>query len=275
MRPCGHCDFCAPEGATAQSYRAPDRDDLRHLLAILQALQGNGRSTGKLHTELAASALRGTPAAANRRAFDSLLDALSRAGLVAITSEQWTNPAGDLIHFKKAALTHEGREAAATGNLHLPDLRLAGTETSDPAKTRKRKAKSALSTKKAGVAGRDSESWAEPPRSSTPSRLGLGFDTASGPSPTVKLRRAARDESPGETLTPAQQVLDQRLRDWRKSESEKLGLPQFFVLGSSTLRSIVLIQPRTLAQLQTISGIGPEKAQRYGPGIIEACNSGN
>jgi ATP-dependent DNA helicase RecQ len=78
---------------------------------------------------------------------------------------------------------------------------------------------------------------------------------------------------PGDTLTQAQQSLDQRLREWRKSESERLGLPQFFVLGSSTLRSIVLNRPQTLTQLRSITGLNPEKAEKYGPAIIEVCSA--
>src|SRR3978361_134293 len=34
-RTCGHCDVCAPGATSAQSYRVPDADDLRHLTAIL------------------------------------------------------------------------------------------------------------------------------------------------------------------------------------------------------------------------------------------------
>ena len=75
------------------------------------------------------------------------------------------------------------------------------------------------------------------------------------------------------TLTPIQQALENRLRDWRKSESTRLGLPQFFVLSSSTLYSIVKSHPSTLAQLQTIPGIGPEKAAKFGPAILEVCNA--
>ncbi len=52
-----------------------------------------------------------------------------------------------------------------------------------------------------------------------------------------------------------------------------MGLPQFFVLGASTLRSIVLERPRTVAQLQTISGIGAEKAAKFGASIVELCNA--
>ncbi|MGA9489342.1 MAG: HRDC domain-containing protein, partial [Mycobacterium sp.] len=89
--------------------------------------------------------------------------------------------------------------------------------------------------------------------------------------PTYTRPRAATPE-PADSLTPEQQLLDQRLRDWRKEEAERLGLPQFFVLGSSALRSIVLERPRTLAQLQKINGIGLEKVEKYGPGILQVCN---
>jgi ATP-dependent DNA helicase RecQ len=44
------------------------------------------------------------------------------------------------------------------------------------------------------------------------------------------------------------------------------------VLGSSTLHSIVLARPRTVAQLQTISGIGPDKVDKFGASILALCN---
>jgi ATP-dependent DNA helicase RecQ len=52
-----------------------------------------------------------------------------------------------------------------------------------------------------------------------------------------------------------------------------MGLPQFFVLGASTLRSIVIERPRTVAQLQAIHGIGAEKAAKFGASIVEMCNA--
>jgi ATP-dependent DNA helicase RecQ len=93
-----------------------------------------------------------------------------------------------------------------------------------------------------------------------------------GSSPTFRRARPAPAD-PTAGLTPAQQLLDQQLRAWRKAESEKIGLPQFFVLGSSTLRSIVLARPRTISQLQSIAGIGPDKAAKFGAGILELCNA--
>ena len=89
---------------------------------------------------------------------------------------------------------------------------------------------------------------------------------------TVRERDTPVD--PG-TLTEEQQALEARLRAWRRSESERLGLPQFFVLGTSTLRSIVVERPRTLAQLQCISGIGVEKIDKYGPSILQAIHAQN
>ena len=78
---------------------------------------------------------------------------------------------------------------------------------------------------------------------------------------------------PTEDLTPEQQALDARLREWRKVESERLNLPLFFVLASTTLRSIVLARPQSLAQLKTVHGLGHEKIEKFGAGILEACNS--
>jgi ATP-dependent DNA helicase RecQ len=92
------------------------------------------------------------------------------------------------------------------------------------------------------------------------------------PTPTFHRPRPATPEAAAE-LTPAQQQLDAALREWRRSEAERIGLPQFFVLGSSTLRSIVLLRPNTVAQLQSISGIGPEKVEKFGPAILQLCNA--
>jgi ATP-dependent DNA helicase RecQ len=78
---------------------------------------------------------------------------------------------------------------------------------------------------------------------------------------------------PTASLTPDQLLLDTQLRAWRKAESERMGLPQFFVLGASTLRSIVLLRPKTIAQLQTITGIGPDKAEKFGASIVGICTA--
>ena len=92
-------------------------------------------------------------------------------------------------------------------------------------------------------------------------------------SPKAYTRERAVPSEPTDILTPEQQALDQRLREWRKAESERLNLPLFFVLASTTLRSIVLARPQNLAQLKTIHGLGHEKIEKFGPSIIEVCTT--
>jgi ATP-dependent DNA helicase RecQ len=368
LRPCGHCDFCAPQNATAQTFRSPTTEEDRQLRAILNALDGQTRATGKLHTELSTNALRNTDAA-NRKIFDNLLDALTRAGLITLITDTFTNPEGTVINYKKAALTHEGR--TLTGPLP-PDLLIkdssANTPTS-PSRKKSGKASSPKTTKASLKAEREqttaaytpeqksleanlrnwrkaeatktgkpafivfgdsvlynlvvarpttmaelhtvsgigpekaerygadiialsrSEATGSLPRdnkeaSSRPERSGVErpphfarttpdashfrTSTTSAPVETFTRPRPTTPE-PTDTLTPEQQVLDQRLREWRKAESEKLNLPLFFVLASTTLRSIVLARPQNLSQLKTIHGLGHEKIEKFGPGIIEVC----
>ena len=76
-----------------------------------------------------------------------------------------------------------------------------------------------------------------------------------------------------ESFDGEQQALEVRLRSWRKTESEKLGLPQFFVLGTAALRSIVAARPSTPDELLAIDGIGQEKLNQFGASILALCES--
>jgi ATP-dependent DNA helicase RecQ len=358
FRPCGHCDVCAPAEATAQTFRQPTAEEDRQLRAILRALDGTTRATGKLHAELSTGPLRSTPAA-DRKGFDTLLDALIRAGLIALHQDQWTNPEGNVVTYKKASLTHEGRTLTGplpsdlllrdTFETYSPKTRSRNTTNQRSSKAERkqtitaytpdqkaldqhlrewRKTEAAKTGKPAFIIFSDailtSIVQAQPrtipallnisgigsekadrygaaicaicdnrtvpgeygdatPARSTPSRP-RSSSTKSSPAikrtessatrPTEEFHRSRPiDPKPVDALTPDQQVLDQRLHGWRKTESEKLGVPQFFVLASTTLRSIVLAQPRTLSQLKTISGLTSEKVERFGPAIIEACTT--
>jgi ATP-dependent DNA helicase RecQ len=234
LRPCGHCDFCAPQNATAQTFRPPTTEEERQLRAILRALDGASRGTGKLHTELSTGALRNTPAA-DRKIFDTLLDALTRAGLIALNTDQWTNPEGNLITFKKASLTHEGR--THTGPLP-PDLLI-----------------------------KDSSSNASTSSSRKNSR------TTTGSKPSKTSQKAEREQTTA-AYTPEQKSLEANLRAWRKAEAAKTGKPAFIVFSDSVLKNLILASPKTIPELHTVSGIGPDKIDRYGAAITALCRSG-
>ncbi len=355
-RPCGHCDFCAPSADSAQPFVEPSAQQERDLRAILRALDGNGKSTGRLHTELGG----GT----DRKIFDALLDGLARAGLITLAPETFTNPEGKVITFKKAALTHEGRELGereSLGVLLRAESPAAGKSGKKSKAARKvqtealsadytpeqaalesalrawRKEEAAKTGKPAFIVFGDSAlsaliharprtlaellqvsgfgpdkvdrygaaicaicrgeaSPAQPtslaapsasrgtaenrtrtqvvpdrsPRSSIVERTSP-VRTSGEPTPTFRRERAVIAD-PSAVLDPEQQELEQRLRAWRKSESEKMGLPQFFVLGTTALRSIVLERPTTLAQLKSVASLDPEKLDRFGPSILEVCS---
>jgi ATP-dependent DNA helicase RecQ len=102
-RSCGLCDVCNPSGGgSANAAHQPGEQERTWLRTILKALEGRSTSTGKLFTELKLVKDRGE--------FDTLLDALARAGLITLANERWTPPDGKEVTFKKASITHEGRD---------------------------------------------------------------------------------------------------------------------------------------------------------------------
>jgi ATP-dependent DNA helicase RecQ len=231
LRPCGHCDFCSPERATAQTFRQPTAQEDRQIRSILRALDGSApRATGKLHTDLSLGI--------DRKQFDVYLNALTRAGLITLNTDTFTNPEGNVINFKRASLTHEGRTRDESEDLTV----LLPNDTQDA---------SATKTKRSKQTG-----------------------NLQGLSSRPEARRAAAERPASPPLTPEQQALEKRLRDWRKAEAAKTGKPAFIVFSDAVLSNIVQAQPTTLAELQRVSGIGPEKSDRYGAAIIAICRSG-
>jgi superfamily II DNA helicase RecQ len=87
-------------------------------------------------------------------------------------------------------------------------------------------------------------------------------------------RKAAENSKEEAPLTPAETEREKRLRTWRSGEAKKHGFPAYRIFGDKTLRAIVLDRPRTLDDLLQISGIGPEKASRFGTEICSICTEG-
>ena len=60
-----------------------------------------------------------------------------------------------------------------------------------------------------------------------------------------------------------------RLKAWRLAEARRLGLPAYVILHDATLNEIALRQPRDLAALALVPGIGARKLERYGAALVE------
>jgi ribonuclease D len=66
-------------------------------------------------------------------------------------------------------------------------------------------------------------------------------------------------------------VLEARLKDWRREEARQAGLPTFFILSDTILRTIVQSTPQTLADLSKVRGLPTEKIYRFGAAILDFC----
>jgi ATP-dependent DNA helicase RecQ len=99
-------------------------------------------------------------------------------------------------------------------------------------------------------------------------------------------RRAVRDKvvsgkkaktAPAEPvpLTPEDEVLAVRLREWRAAEARRLRVPAFVVLHDRTLAEVARARPANPSQLLAIDGIGPAKAEKFGAAILAVCGAGN
>ncbi len=100
QKPCGICDFCAPEETIAQRFRLANEKEITLARNILDELAGSGRSVGKLNTDLA------TPLGISRDGLEDVVDALARAGLVKLTDEVFEKD-GRQIPYRRAFRTRD------------------------------------------------------------------------------------------------------------------------------------------------------------------------
>jgi ATP-dependent DNA helicase RecQ len=85
--------------------------------------------------------------------------------------------------------------------------------------------------------------------------------------PELAIERAAyQRESP----LPVNADLREFLREWRKNTAQEKLLAAFLVLHDSTLDNICAREPKTLAELRSVSGMGDAKCQSYGQAILDA-----
>jgi ATP-dependent DNA helicase RecQ len=82
-----------------------------------------------------------------------------------------------------------------------------------------------------------------------------------------KVARVAGTPSPESAVDPE---LREYLREWRRAAAKEKSTPAFVVLHDTSLEEICRVQPKTIAELLSISGIGERKAELYGPELLKA-----
>ena len=68
------------------------------------------------------------------------------------------------------------------------------------------------------------------------------------------------------------EALFERLREWRKGRADAEEVPAFVVFSDATLQLIAELKPESEKALLKISGIGPQKLERYGEELLELVN---
>ncbi|WP_323793983.1 ATP-dependent DNA helicase UvrD2 [Nocardioides sp.] len=65
------------------------------------------------------------------------------------------------------------------------------------------------------------------------------------------------------------EALFERLREWRKEKALSEEIAPFMVFSNATLELVAELKPRTPTALRAVSGIGPEKLEKYGADLLE------
>ena len=190
--------------------------------SVVDALRGNGRSVGKLHSELCASN------GMDRDSFEELMGAMARAGLVRMADAVFEKD-GKQIPFRKASL---GRDADFVEDEGPLGLQIRGAPLTAPRK------KAAAGKKKKAA-----------------KRVG-----------TVKARSERKTQATSESPVVA------LLKEWRRAQAKKQGLPTFRIMSDRVLLAIAEDQPGTLAELLAIPGIGLKTVEKYGAQIYKILN---
>ena len=69
---------------------------------------------------------------------------------------------------------------------------------------------------------------------------------------------------------PVDLELREFLREWRKTTARENKIAAFIVLHDTTLDELCRLQPKTLAEIRRISGMGEKKCELYGDALLRA-----
>ena len=73
-------------------------------------------------------------------------------------------------------------------------------------------------------------------------------------------------------LDPVGQEIFEALRRHRLALAREAGIAPFIIASDRTLRDLALLRPRTPDELALAHGIGPNKIERYGAGLLRVIS---
>lgn len=198
------------------------------VLAMASELRGvDYKATGTLQRSVDAAGRM------SRDAFEGLLDAMVRAGLIGIEDAEYEKD-GEVRRFRKVRLTEAGLELRAGSQVELLISDGVVEEFGVPAPTTKARAAKAKAAAKSG----DGKAM------------------------------SAAAELPG-----AAEALAARLREWRAVEAKRLRVPAYVVLHDKTLKALAQVRPGNPRELLAVDGMGPAKVEKFGEAILGLCGA--
>ncbi|MCM4077697.1 DNA helicase RecQ [Paractinoplanes hotanensis] len=88
-------------------------------------------------------------------------------------------------------------------------------------------------------------------------------------------RAAAGAAAPAADLSPAAASTFESLRAWRASVAKEQGMPAYVIFHDATLRAIAALNPKTLGELGTVSGVGQGKLTKFGQQVLDTLHGGS
>ena len=233
LKPCDECDICNAAGCILKTFRSVTTQETKVLDSVLSSLRDqDGQSVGKLFREWA------EPLKLKRPAFERLIDALVRADLVHVNNDSFVNREGELIEFRRLALTAEGRQASSPARLVKLPAEGAGLAPGPKPRRAKNQSRDRKSSQRNGK--------------STGKQLGLG-------------ELPPRDG--------ADELLLAGLRAWRKAEAQRQAVPAFRIFQNRTLDALVEARPANETELLNVPGVGPAVVKKYGAKLLQVIRT--
>jgi RecQ family ATP-dependent DNA helicase len=237
---CGVCDICDPAGAILRLFRRATNAERSLAQLILDELRSvDYKAAGTLQRSVDPSGH------ITREDFDAVLDAMSRARLIAIEDAEYEKD-GEVRRYRKVRLTETG---LATRSAAQVELLLSDGIAEEFASLDNRKRSRKVSIREAST------------KSGDPNRI------------SAQPQRSARELSAPIALSVDGEALAARLKEWRTGEAKRLRVPPYCILHDRTLTAVASARPTSPRQLIEIGGIGPAKVEKFGPAILEICGA--
>jgi len=228
--PCGNCDTCLEPPQTWDATDAARK--------ALSCIYRTGQRFGAVHL---IDVLSGR---ATERASQWNHDKLSMFGIGADLDERtWRSVFRQLVALGYARPDHE-----SFGALRLTDASRAVLKGEQNVEMRRASPAQARKGKAGAAKARGRGAWR---------------DAQPGANPDAWLNGNA-----GAQPDFDEQLLA-RLKAWRSEQAREQSVPAYVIFHDSTLAAIAAAQPRDLAALSGIAGIGAKKLDRYGPILLE------